>query len=108
MGILHTCLQSKIKVTVVLAGLLQQYQHLKVLLAQEMEWLLPASLNSKALIAQETLPITKMAVMVVGCLALGNMRDNGVMTNEDYPYTARDENCRHDSSKVYGHVKSYG
>jgi len=58
---------------VVLAGLLQQYQQLKVLSAQEMEWLLPASLNNKALIAQETLPITKMAVMVAGCLALGNI-----------------------------------
>jgi len=36
------------------------------------------------------------------------MRDNGVMTNEDYPYMARDQSCAHDSSKVYGHVKDYG
>jgi len=36
------------------------------------------------------------------------MRDKGVMTNEDYPYRARDENCAHDDSKVYGHVKEWG
>jgi len=35
------------------------------------------------------------------------MKDNGVMTNEDYPYMAMDQSCAHDSSKVYGHVKEY-
>jgi len=36
------------------------------------------------------------------------MKDKGVMTNEDYPYRARDQSCAYDSSKVYGRVKQYG
>jgi len=36
------------------------------------------------------------------------MKDKGVMTNEDYPYMARDQSCAYDSSKVYGRVKRYG
>jgi len=36
------------------------------------------------------------------------MRDKGVMTNEDYPYRARDQSCAYDRSKVYGHVRQYG
>ena len=27
-------------------------------------------------------------------------REQGAMTNEDYEYTGRDENCKHDADKV--------
>ena len=29
------------------------------------------------------------------------------MTEADYPYVARDQSCRHDSSKVIGYIKQY-
>jgi len=30
------------------------------------------------------------------------------MYEADYPYTARDGTCKHDSSKVIGHISNYG
>jgi len=35
------------------------------------------------------------------------MKDHGVMTNDDYKYTARDETCKHDYNKVWGYVTGY-
>jgi KDEL-tailed cysteine endopeptidase len=36
------------------------------------------------------------------------MQDHGVMTNEDYPYTAKNEPCAHDDSKTKGKTKTWG
>ena len=35
------------------------------------------------------------------------MKDQGVMTNDDYPYTARVETCQHDFNKIWGYVTGY-
>jgi cathepsin L len=36
------------------------------------------------------------------------MRDHGVMTNEDYTYTAKNEDCKHDNNKIKGKTKEWG
>ena len=36
------------------------------------------------------------------------IKDHGAMYEADYPYTARDGTCKHDSSKVIGHISNYG
>jgi len=40
------------------------------------------------------------------------LKQEGYMTNEDYPYESRENSlegeCRHDSSKTVGKVTSYG
>jgi len=30
------------------------------------------------------------------------------MSNEDYPYKAKDETCKHDESKIIGRTKQWG
>ena len=36
------------------------------------------------------------------------MHDQGAMTNADYPYRAKDQECAHDESKIIGRTKSWG
>jgi KDEL-tailed cysteine endopeptidase len=36
------------------------------------------------------------------------MRDHGVMTNEDYPYKAKDQPCAHDYDKTIGKTTTWG
>ena len=36
------------------------------------------------------------------------MKDNGAMTNEDYPYKAKNQACAHDESKVIGKTLEWG
>lgn len=40
-----------------------------------------------------------------GCWKMG--KDHGIMTNDDYPYTAKHERCKHDYNKVWGFVTGY-
>lgn len=36
------------------------------------------------------------------------MKDQGAMTNADYPYKARDQTCAHDDTKIVGRTKAWG
>ena len=36
------------------------------------------------------------------------MRDEGAMTNEDYPYMAKNQKCAHDESKIAVKTKDWG
>jgi hypothetical protein len=36
------------------------------------------------------------------------MKDHGVMTNEDYPYKGKNQDCAHEDSKTKGKTKEWG
>ena len=36
------------------------------------------------------------------------MKDQGAMTNEDYPYKAKNQPCAHDETKIIGRTKEWG
>jgi len=36
------------------------------------------------------------------------MKDQGAMTNADYPYKGKNQTCAHDDSKIIGRTKEWG